>query len=123
MEIKQKDARRRGNVGEDAVCRYLRRRGFRILKRNFTVKGGEIDIIASRFSYIVFVKSKPEAAQPIPKNTATPPTLFERIKNNICAMLLHAILHRILPRKSRVLILPRYILVNVKAKCPSRYAI
>ena len=54
----QKNARKRGNRGEKAVCRYLRLRGYRILHRNFTVKGGEIDIIASRFGYIVFVEVK-----------------------------------------------------------------
>lgn len=58
----QKNARKRGNRGEDAVCRYLRLRGWRILERNFTVKGGEIDIIASRFRYIVFVEVKTRSA-------------------------------------------------------------
>ena len=47
-----------GDRGEKAVARYLKRRGFRILFENFTVKGGEIDIIARRFSYIVFVEVK-----------------------------------------------------------------
>lgn len=54
----QKKARARGDRGEKAVCRYLRLRGYRILERNFTVKGGEIDIIASRFRYIVFIEVK-----------------------------------------------------------------
>lgn len=54
----QKEARARGNRGENAVCRYLRHRGYRIVERNFTVKGGEIDIIASRFRYIVFIEVK-----------------------------------------------------------------
>lgn len=51
-------AKTRGKLGEDAVCRHLRRRGYRIIARNFTVKGGEIDIIAARFRYIVFVEVK-----------------------------------------------------------------
>jgi len=58
----QKCARKRGNRGENAVCRYLRLRGWRILERNFTVKGGEIDIIATRFRYIVFVEVKTRSA-------------------------------------------------------------
>ena len=58
----QKNARARGNVGEDAVVRYLRLRGYRILARNYTVKGGEIDIIASRFRYIVFIEVKTRSA-------------------------------------------------------------
>lgn len=51
-----------GDLGEAATVRYLRRRGFRILARNFTVKGGEIDIIARRFSHIVFVEVKTRKA-------------------------------------------------------------
>lgn len=54
----QKEARARGNRGENAVCRYLSRRGYRIVERNFTIKGGEIDIIACRFRYIVFIEVK-----------------------------------------------------------------
>ena len=54
----KKTTRRRGLVGENAVCRHLFLRGYRILERNFTVKGGEIDIIATRFRYIVFVEVK-----------------------------------------------------------------
>ena len=51
-----------GDLGEDAVVRYLKRRGYRILDRNYTVKGGEIDIIASRFSKLVFVEVKTRKA-------------------------------------------------------------
>lgn len=53
-------ARRRkvGNVGEDAVCGFLVRHGYEILKRNFTVKGGEIDIIAEKADIIAFVEVK-----------------------------------------------------------------
>jgi len=58
----KKSARTRGNKGENAVCRFLRRRGYRIVERNFTVKGGEIDIIAARFRYIVFVEVKTRSA-------------------------------------------------------------
>lgn len=38
----------RGKVGEDAVCRYLEQHGYRILKRNYRIKGGELDIISLR---------------------------------------------------------------------------
>lgn len=47
-----------GDAGEDAVARYLKRRGYRILARNYTVKSKEIDIIARRFSYIAFIEVK-----------------------------------------------------------------
>ena len=51
-----------GDRGEAAVARFLKRRGYRILERNYTVKGGEIDLIARRFSSIVFVEVKTRRA-------------------------------------------------------------
>ena len=47
-----------GNLGEDAVCDYLRRTGAEILCRNFTVRGGEIDIIARQGELLLFVEVK-----------------------------------------------------------------
>ena len=47
-----------GDVGENAVCRFLERNGYRILDRNFTVRGGEIDIIAEKNGIIAFVEVK-----------------------------------------------------------------
>lgn len=35
-----------GNKYEDIAASYLMRRGYRILKRNFRIRSGEIDIIA-----------------------------------------------------------------------------
>ncbi len=51
-----------GNMGEEAVCHYLKRRFYRLLDRNFTVKGGELDIVAKRFSTLVFVEVKTRKA-------------------------------------------------------------
>lgn len=51
-----------GDLGEDAVVRYLKRRFWHILDRNYTVKGGEIDIIATRFSRLIFVEVKTRKA-------------------------------------------------------------
>lgn len=47
-----------GNIGENAVCDFLIRNGYEILKRNFTIKGGEIDIIAKKNNVIAFVEVK-----------------------------------------------------------------
>lgn len=47
-----------GNLGESAVCDFLVRNGYKILKRNFTVRGGEIDIIAEKNGTIAFVEVK-----------------------------------------------------------------
>ncbi|MBR1591773.1 MAG: YraN family protein [Ruminococcus sp.] len=47
-----------GRLGENAVCRYLTEKGYVILKRNYRIRGGEIDIIAEKEGYIAFVEVK-----------------------------------------------------------------
>ena len=47
-----------GAIGEKAACKYLKTRGYKILKRNFIAQDGEIDIIAESRSAIVFVEVK-----------------------------------------------------------------
>jgi len=52
------DARSLGKFGEERCARYLRLRGYRIREMNFSCRHGEIDIIAQRGAYIVFVEVK-----------------------------------------------------------------
>jgi putative endonuclease len=52
------DTRRLGVRGERLAVRHLRRRGYRIVERNFRAAGAEIDIIASQGNTIVFVEVK-----------------------------------------------------------------
>lgn len=47
-----------GNIGENSVCKYLVEKGYTIIARNYRIKGGEIDIIATDADYIVFVEVK-----------------------------------------------------------------
>lgn len=35
-----------GNRGEEMACEYLQSKGYKIIDRNFRLKGGEIDIVA-----------------------------------------------------------------------------
>lgn len=58
MGIDHTQRRKAGNIGEDAVCGFLARHGYEIIKRNFTVRGGEIDIIAEKADIIAFVEVK-----------------------------------------------------------------
>ncbi len=58
MGIDHTQRRKAGNIGEDAVCGFLVRHGYEIIKRNFTVRGGEIDIIAKKADIIAFVEVK-----------------------------------------------------------------
>jgi putative endonuclease len=55
-----------GRTGEDAACRALWKRGYRIVERNFRSGNDEIDIIAekSRVIYFVEVKTRSDAADP-----------------------------------------------------------
>jgi len=45
-----------GRRGEKAAARHLKRSGYAILERNYTVMEGEIDLIAFRDGTIVFVE-------------------------------------------------------------------
>ena len=47
-----------GDIGEDIVCRYLSRKGYRIIERNYRKKWGEIDIIAQKNEVRHFVEVK-----------------------------------------------------------------
>ena len=47
-----------GNFGEKEAVKYLRKRGYRILEKNYTIDGAEIDIIARRKGITVFIEVK-----------------------------------------------------------------
>jgi len=47
-----------GQLGEEIICGYLEKRGFRIVESNFRKKWGEIDIIASKKHVLHFVEVK-----------------------------------------------------------------
>lgn len=54
-----------GDVGEEATANFLLKNGYEILKRNYTVRGGEIDIIAKKNDVIAFVEVKTRGKNPI----------------------------------------------------------
>lgn len=47
-----------GNRGEDLAVLFLQRRGYRILKRNYSSRYGEIDIVARHKGGLCFVEVK-----------------------------------------------------------------
>jgi len=47
-----------GNIAEDKACLYIQERGFQIIERNFTLRGGEIDIIAIKDEVLHFIEVK-----------------------------------------------------------------
>lgn len=52
------ETRELGRFGEEQAAKYLRRRGYRIVETNFACRAGEIDLIARKGNYIVFVEVK-----------------------------------------------------------------
>lgn len=52
------DKKSLGNKGEDFAAEYYRKLGFTVSARNYSCRGGEIDIIAENGEYIIFVEVK-----------------------------------------------------------------
>ena len=52
------DRKSLGTWGEEQAAHYLRLRGYSILERNFSCRGGEIDIVAKKGKYIIFAEVK-----------------------------------------------------------------
>ena len=51
-------AQRFGKSAEDLAARYLKRRGYKIVARNYRTRAGEIDIIAREGRSLVFIEVK-----------------------------------------------------------------
>lgn len=50
--------RRLGDIGEDIACKFLVKRGFKIVERNYLRKWGEIDIVARKDGVARFIEVK-----------------------------------------------------------------
>ncbi len=62
-----------GKLGEKLALRHLKKRGYRILDRNFRCRRGEIDIVTTQKDYLVFVevRTKTTAAFGTPEESIT----------------------------------------------------
>ena len=47
-----------GERGEDFASRYLKKKGYKVIARNYKTRLGEIDIIAEQDNVVVFVEVK-----------------------------------------------------------------
>lgn len=56
--MKNSDKAAKGKLGENLAVRFLIKNGYRLLRRNFYSRYGEIDIIAEKGDLIVFVEVK-----------------------------------------------------------------
>lgn len=63
-----------GNQGESLACEYLKKQGYKILERNYRIRGGEIDIVARDKDYLVFVEVKTRSSHEfgLPVDAMTP---------------------------------------------------
>lgn len=52
-----------GSLGENAAAEYLRKRGYRILERNYRYRRNEIDIIALNRGTLCFIEVKTRSTQ------------------------------------------------------------
>jgi len=48
----------RGDIGEELACKYLLQNGYKILERNFRIRGGEIDVIALDGETLAYIEVK-----------------------------------------------------------------
>lgn len=63
-----------GNQGEYLACEYLKKQGYKILERNYRIRGGEIDIVCKDQEYLVFVEVKTRYSHEygLPSESITP---------------------------------------------------
>ena len=63
-----------GNYGEDLACKFLQKQGYKILERNYRIRGGEIDIVAKDKKTLVFVEVKTRYSHEygLPEESITP---------------------------------------------------
>ena len=54
----KRDNKVKGKLGEDLAVKYLKKKGYEIVKRNYTNAYGEIDIIAAHDGFLIFVEVK-----------------------------------------------------------------
>ena len=47
-----------GDIAEEQACKYIQDLGFQIIERNYTLHGGEIDIIAIKDEILHFIEVK-----------------------------------------------------------------
>ncbi|MBR7142470.1 MAG: YraN family protein [Clostridia bacterium] len=63
-----------GNYGEEKACALLKKKKYRILARNYACRLGELDIVAAKDEFVVFVEVKARSAEThgCPREFVTP---------------------------------------------------
>jgi len=63
------EKRKIGDLGENIACRFLVKRGFEIVERNYLKKWGELDIIARKGQKLHFIEVKSVSHMPVSYET------------------------------------------------------
>lgn len=56
-----------GDIGEDAAVKFLKKKGYKTVARNYVTPHGELDIIAENNEYIIFAEVKTRDIRRNPK--------------------------------------------------------
>lgn len=95
--MKRKDV---GTLGEKLAKDFLKKKGYRIRETNFRCRQGEIDIVAEKKDYLVFieVRTKTSAAFGSPEESIT----FAKKEKLISLALAYLNTHHTLPSSWRI---------------------
>ncbi len=68
------DRKRLGDAGEKLAVRFLKKRGYRVLERNYRCREGEVDIVARHKDCLVFVEVRTRTGSDFgtPEESVTP---------------------------------------------------
>ena len=85
--------RKIGDIGEEVAVKYLERKGFRVIERNYLRKWGEIDIIAEKGQLLSFIEVKSVSRESGSRETYRPeenvhPAKLKRLHRTIQTYLL-----------------------------------
>jgi putative endonuclease len=83
-----------GSSGEDIACRFLRSKGYRILGTNQRTPFGELDVIAKKDGYTIFIEVKTRASSSLgpPYLNVTRKKKRHIIKNALCYLKQHGLI-------------------------------
>ena len=91
--------RKTGDIGEEVAVKYLERKGFRILERNYLRKWGEIDIVAEKAKTLYFIEVKTVSREPSERESGNGHRPEENVHYRKVQRLRRAIQTYILERK------------------------
>jgi putative endonuclease len=89
-----------GAKGEDLAVSFLRKKGYKILERNYRIRGGEIDIIALDGDTLAFVEVKARSSEEF--GSALEAITYWKLKALIRAAQVYKSKHKNLPEALRI---------------------